>query len=234
MKGLQLLAKLVGWDLLRELRRKETVPAMALFALLVLFLAQMGLGPDKPQLQGAGPIFFWIAILFSGTVGLSQALASDRDGSALVGIVTAPFDIGIYYLAKCASTWLYAMIMEGAVFGLYVLLFSFNPSAAIAGAFLGVMGAFSLGYMAVGVVLAAMTSALQRGGEVLLRLLVIPLMIPLFILVLRVSDRLFEVPIAGGALGAPLRLSQYFVAALAMDAIYLVSGYLLFPKVVED
>jgi hypothetical protein len=96
------------------------------------------------------------------------------------------------------------------------------------------VGAFTLAYIACGVVLAAMTTSLRGGGEVVLRNLLIPLMLPLIWLTLRVSERVFGAVLAGGALGPPLKLGHYLAAALAFDTIYLAVGYILFPKVLEE
>jgi heme exporter protein B len=233
MRRLRLLFCLFRWDVLREMRRKETLPNMLLFAVLVLFLGRLGVAPDPGISAAVGPVLFWISVLFAGTVGLSQTFAAEREGNALAGVVTAPIDLGIYYLAKVAAAWLYVMLLEVIVFWIYSVLFGFSRGGQIPNV-LGVMGVFTLGYMGAGVVLAAMTTALRGGGEVLLRILLIPLMIPFIWIVLRVSGTLFDTEIAAGALGGPLKLSHFYLVGAAFDSIYLTAGYLLFPKVLEE
>jgi heme exporter protein B len=206
---------------------------MLLFALLVLFVAQIGIGPDRARSASVGPVMFWIAVLFAGTVGLGQAFAAEREGNVLGAVATAPLDLGLFYLAKVAASWLYVMGMAVATLGIYSILFEFSPWGRVA-ALLGALGVFSLAYIACGVVLAAMTTSLRGGGEVLLRILLIPVMIPLIWITLRVSERIFGAVIAGGALGPPLGLWQYFAVGLAFDTIYLAVGYLIFPKVLEE
>ena len=44
MTGAALFFSLLRWDLLRELRRREIVPNMALFAVLMLTIAHLGAG----------------------------------------------------------------------------------------------------------------------------------------------------------------------------------------------
>lgn len=233
MKTIRLFLCLLRWDVLREIRRKETIPNMVLFALLVLFVALIGLGPDKNVTSPVGPVIFWISILFAGTVGLGQTFAAEQETGALGGVVTAPLDLGVFYLAKVASTWTYVMIMEVLVLGIYSVLFGFSAWGHLGG-LLAVMSTFTLGYIGAGVVLAAMTTALRGGGEVILRILLIPLMIPFIWPVLLASGPLFDTEIASGALGAPLELSHCLVVNLAFGTIYLASGYLLFPKVLEE
>jgi heme exporter protein B len=233
MRSVRLFLALVRWDVIREFRRKEVISNMILFALLVLFVAQIGIGSDRERTSTVGPVIFWISILFAGTVGLSQTFAAEREGNAIAAVATAPVDAGIFYLAKVAASWLYVMVMATVVLAIYSVLFEFSPWGRL-GMLAGVMGVFTLAYIACGVVLAAMTTSLHGGGEVVLRILLIPLMLPLIWLTLRVSERVFGALIAGGVLGPPLKLGHYLAAALAFDTIYLTVGYILFPKVLEE
>ena len=76
MTGTALFFSLLRWDLLRELRRREIVPNMTLFAILMLTIAQLGAGGDLVLFDGdkrieidipgkVGPVFFWMAIVFT-------------------------------------------------------------------------------------------------------------------------------------------------------------------------
>lgn len=233
MSHLRLLLRILYWDFLREMRRRESLANMILFSVMVLFVAQFGLGTDKGVAASVGPVFFWIAVLFAGTVGLSQTFSSERDGGALVGVVTAPIELGVFYLAKVMATWLYVMIMEGFALGAYIVLFNYNAWSHL-GQLLLVMGVFTLTYLAPGVVLAAMTSSLRGAGDVLLRILLFPMMLPMIGLTLSASQTVFSVSLANGAIGPPIQLKHYFAIGLAFDTIYLSAGFLLFPKVLEE
>ena len=243
MSAARLFFSLLKWDIIRELRRREAVASMSLFALLVLFLGQMGFGPDSANsvpagqasatVTGAAPVFFWVAILFAGTVGLGQTFAVEREGQLIGGLVIAPIDLGCFYLAKVAAVWLYVSIMEVLVILAYIVLFGLSPRAQLGG-LLAAVATFTLAYVAPGVVLAAMTTTLSGRGEVVLRILLIPLMLPVISLTFRTSEYLFDTVIAGGALGKPIPVSQYLIFTVALNAIYLTVGYLLFPKVLEE
>ena len=78
---MSLFFKLLRWDFIREMRRKESLLNMILFAILTLFLIQMGAGPLFARLRGIpgddffitmtsklGAVYFWVTVLFSGTV----------------------------------------------------------------------------------------------------------------------------------------------------------------------
>ena len=127
MSGPALFFALIRWDFLRELRRKEIVLNMSLFAVLMLTIAQLGTSGDSVAMKSVGPVFFWMAIVFTGTVGLGQSFAAEREGGRLTGIQLAPIDLGIFYLAKVAATWVYMMLMSIALLGVYML---FSTSCA--------------------------------------------------------------------------------------------------------
>jgi heme exporter protein B len=233
MRGLRLFLAFLYWDTLRELRYKDSLPNMVLFSILVLFVGQLGVGADPEIVRNVGPVVFWIAVLFAGTVGLSQSFAAEREGGVLGGILSAPVDLGIYYLSKVASTWIQVFAMELVSVAVYVVLF--DASRHVDPVALGcVLAIMTLAYMAIGVVLAAMTTSLRRGGEVLLRIVLLPLMIPLLGLTLRVSQEVFDAVIAGGTLGPPVGLGAYAAVGLAFSGLYLAAGFLLFPKVIEE
>ncbi len=256
MNALNQVTTLVRWDLVREARRRETILNMTLFAVLILFAGRLGveafarafvvdLGlPLEKQGQLAeeasrsiGPIFFWIAAIFAGTVGLNHSFAAERERGGLGGIVTAPIDLGLFYIAKVVATWLYVMVMQCALAFAYVVLFNY-PAGDTAPMIVMALGSFTLAYVAPGIVLSAMTTSLGGAGEVILRILVFVLMIPLIMLTFEVSGQLFGSSFAGED-GPSLALGDfspgdYVVIALAFSAIYLCAGYLLFPKVLEE
>ncbi len=245
MTSLRVFVCFLRWDLLREIRRREAVLNMILFAVLILFIIDFSIGPVFDVFRNAsdpflgdlegkiGPVFFWMTVLFAGTVGLSHAFAVEREGHSLEGIVLAPVDLGVFYLAKVVATWIYVMLMELCLLGAYILLFNFSDWPRL-GPMIAVMGVFSIGYMAAGITLAAMTSVLKRGGEVVLRILLFPLLIPMVYLTLHTPAGTFGVDVTGGLLGRPIELAQYLALILAIDAIYLTAGYLIFPKILED
>lgn len=233
MSGLRAFIALVRWDLAVEFRRKEASLNMCLFALLLLFIGSYAVAEKTELVDDFGPIFYWIAIIFSGTVGLSRAFLPERENGALSAIVTSPVDPGLIYLAKVVAVWIYVLVMALLVLGSYVILFDFEiyeRHLDRALPLLGTTALFVLVYVSPGVLLGAMTAGLQ-GGEVVLRILLFPLLLPAIIVVLSANARLFtdpELPIthtspatAMGTLGG-------------LAAIYLASCTLLFPRVVEE
>jgi heme exporter protein B len=218
----------VRWDLALELRRREAVLNMTLFAALVLFISAYGLS-GKPDLQAEfGPLVLWISILFAGTVGLSRAFAVEREAGVLTGVLLSPIDPGVYYLAKAAATWIHVAVMEVLLLGAYMVLFDYGAWDRLP-VLLAVLGLFTLAYVAAGTVIAAMTTAL-RGGEVVLRVLLFPVMVPAVVIALRMGRWLFPDP----SLPPPEFPARALAWLAFIAATYLAAGFLLFPKVIEE
>jgi heme exporter protein B len=220
---------IIRWDIVLELRRREAVLNMSLFAVLILFIASYGLSGRTDVGEDFAPLVLWIAILFAGTVGLSRSFAVEKEAGAMTGVLVSPIDAGVFYLAKAAATWIYVMAMELVVLAAYIVLFNYSSWERVP-VLLAVMAAFTLAYVAAGTVIAAMTVSL-RGGEVVLRVLLFPIMVPAVILALRAGDWIFR---SAPAVAGPGPALRSVAALLGLGAMYLSAGFLLFPKVIEE
>ena len=73
-------AWIVVWkDLTVEARSKETLNALFFFSLLLVFLFQFALGPDREHLASALPGLLWLGFILSGLLGLGRAFVGERD-----------------------------------------------------------------------------------------------------------------------------------------------------------
>ena len=81
----------VVWkDLLVERRSKETLNALFFFALLLLFIFQFALGPDRERLAGTLPGLLWLGFILSGVLGLGRTFVVERENDCWEGLLLAP------------------------------------------------------------------------------------------------------------------------------------------------
>jgi heme exporter protein B len=160
-------------DLLLELRARDTVPAMLLFVVstLVVFNFALPAGASAEAAYG----LLWGALVFTAILGLTRAFAAEREQRVLDGLVMAPCDRSAIWLGKGIAVVAFLALAEVVALPAFALFFepvSWELVAAVALA--------SIGFAAVGTLLAAMAAA-SRARELLLPLLFLPLVIPIVV-----------------------------------------------------
>jgi heme exporter protein B len=160
-------------DLLLELRARDTVPAMLLFVVstLVVFNFALPAGASAEAAYG----LLWGALVFTAILGLTRAFAAEREQRVLDGLVLAPCDRSAIWLGKGIAVVAFLALAEVVALPAFALFFepvSWELVAAVALA--------SIGFAAVGTLLAAMAAA-SRARELLLPLLFLPLVIPIVV-----------------------------------------------------
>jgi len=218
----QVLA-IVQKDLAAELRTKENLSAMVVFALLVLVIFNFAFELQGVDITALGSGVLWVAFTFSGILGLGRSFAAEKDKGSLEGVLLSPVDRGAVFLGKAISNFLFITVMEAVTLPLFALLnnvaipwFPLVPYI--------VMG--TIGFAAVGTLLSAVASSTKM-REVMLPILLFPVSIPLL---------MAAVNLAKGALQMRdfADVSNWFSILLVYDVIFLVVAFWVFEYVVEE
>ncbi|HEY7520872.1 MAG TPA: heme exporter protein CcmB [Methylomirabilota bacterium] len=215
----------VAWkDLLVERRSKETLNALLFFSLLLLFVFQFALGPDRERLAGVLPGVLWLGFILSALLALGRTFLLEREHDCWEGLLLAPGDKSAIYLGKLAANLTLMATVETLVLALFVVFFDIDLGRAFPGLLLVVaLGTIGLG--AVGTLFAAMTAHV-RAREVLFPVLLLPVQIPVLLATVKATEALL--------LGEPLGAVAHWVKLLAAaDVMYLVIGLLTFDVVLE-
>jgi heme exporter protein B len=212
-------------DVTVELRSRERVNAMLFFAALVLFIFNFALGPDREKLQQVAPGLLWLAFLFTGMLGLARSFQAERENECFEELLLTPGDRESIYIGKLAGNVLFMVTAEAFILPLFGILYNLDiwgyvPSLAL----IAVLG--TVGFSAIGTLLAAMTAHL-RAREVMLPLLLFPLTVP----VILGSVRSTEAILGGSGLGD---VSHWIKLLAGFDVIFLVACPLAFQFVLEE
>ena len=211
-------------DLALELRSRERVAGMGVFAVLVAVVWSFALDPTVRPLSVAGAMI-WTTVFFAGMLGLGRSFALEREQEALSGILLAPVDRGAVFLGKFVANLLILLTVEAVIFPVYGLFFGLGPGRAPGGVVLVVLAA-SVGFVALGTLFGAVV-AHTRLGETLLPILLLPLLLPVVIYGVSATQRLL--------VGRPLaEVAGNLKMLAAFDLIYLVVCTLAFGSVVEE
>ncbi len=219
----QVLA-IAGKDLRLELRSRERLTSMLVFAILVAVVFNFALDPAVRAGAVAGAML-WVTILFTGLIGLGRSFQLEREQDALTGLLLAPLDRSALYLGKLLANLTLLVASEAIIVPVFALFFQLELGRA-PGALALVVVLASVGFMALGTLFSAISGS-TRMGETLLPVLLFPLLLPVVIFAASATQRLL--------LGRPFAEVSGSVRMLgAFDIVFLVVCALLFGSVVEE
>jgi heme exporter protein B len=214
---------IVRKDLQAELRSRELVSSMALFALLSILIFSFSLELDRVAREESIAGVLWVTVVFASFLGLNRSLAMERDQGNLDAMLLAPIDRPAIFFGKLVGNFLFTVIVGLILVPLMTVLY--NTSLAqfwlIAVLLLG-----TLGFSTVGTLLATMTVQ-TRSRESLLPILMMPVALPVILAAVRASTGILN--------DSPPEDWMAWTQILAVvDFIYLVLCYLLFEYVIEE
>ena len=169
---------IVRRDLLLALRRRGDIANPLIFALIVISLFPLGLGPEAGVLQILAPGLVWVVALLACLLSLDSMFKSDFEDGSLEQLLLSPQPDYIMAMAKVVAYWLVAglpVALLSPILGVMLSLPSDGYLALMLSLLVGTMGLSLIG--AIG---AALTVGL-RGGGLLVALLVLPLYVPILI-----------------------------------------------------
>ncbi len=210
-------------DLSAELRSRELLSAMLVFALLVILIFNFALDLKPAIRREVTSGVLWATFAFAGTLGLNRSMATEKDRGCLDGLLLAPVDRSAIYFGKALGNLVFMLVIEVIVLPIYSVLYNvnlFNPGLIM----IILMG--SVGYVAVGTLLSTM-SVQTRTRDMLLPILLFPLVIPILIAAVKAS--------AGFLDGSPWGdIAPWFNLLLVYDVIFVAIAFMVFDYVVEE
>lgn len=168
-------------DLTAEFRTREMLTSMGLYALLVIIVygAALALTARGIDIANMGGGLIWVLVVFTSLLGLGRSFAHEAEQGCIEGVLLAPVDRSVIFLAKAASNALFMLVVE--VIAVPLFYFFFMTGADVASTFGWVAAplvAGTIGMAGIGTMLSTITMN-TRSRDVLLAVLFIPLAYPL-------------------------------------------------------
>lgn len=224
MRGYLRVIRAIVWkDLAAELRSREMMSAMLVFALLVVLIFNFALELDVRTRETVTAGVLWVTFAFAGTLGLNRSIAMEKDRGCLDGLLLAPIDRSALYFGKAMSNLLFMLAVEAIILPLYSVLYNVNLFVP---GFLLVVLLGSWGYVAVGTLLASMTVQ-TRTRDVLLPILLFPVVLPVLVPALKASDAYLQ----GLEMSA---IMPWLNLLIAYDVIFTALAFMGFDYIVEE
>lgn len=219
--------RIAAKDVRLELRSKEILLTMGFFGFLsVLTLAFAFRRGDAP-LSAVGSGALWVAIAFSGTLGLGRAFERERENDSMRALLLSPVARPAIYLGKAAGIVLFMTLVELVVVPAVLLFFTLPIDLERLAALVALCALGTVGYALVGTLLAA---SLVRSGarDVLLAVVLYPIIVPVIIAGAMGTNALFEPEIAWTELATWLRVLGAF------DVVFLIVSLWIFEPLLLD
>lgn len=210
-------------DLAAELRGREMLSAMLVFALLVILIFNFALELDAKTRATVTAGVLWVTFAFAGTLGLNRSMAMEKDRGCLDGLLLTPVDRSAIYFGKSLSNLVFMLVVEAIVLPVYSLLYNtnlFDPGLIL------VILLGSVGYVSVGTLLSSM-AVQTRTRDILLPILLFPVVLPVLIAAVKASSGfLQDVP-------AP-EIMPWLNILIVYDIIFTAVAFMVFDFVVEE
>lgn len=210
-------------DVTAELRTKDIFSAMFVFALLAVIIFQFAFDLRIENVREVVPGVLWVAISFSGVLGLNRSFVLEKDKGSLEGLLLTPVDRSAIYFGKMIANLAFMLVVEAFLTPLCMVLFDV-PLLTAPILLIVLLG--TIGLAAVGTIFAAL-SVNTRAREVLLPILLLPVMVPVLIAGVRAVGGLLD----GDSLAS---LSNWVQLLVVFDILYLAAAFMLFDFVVEE
>ncbi len=241
MNQLYKIAHLVRKDMTMHLQNKETAILIFLFSLLVVLVFSFAFGPIFPQdLVERGKLagsVLWASFAFAGVIAMSRSFAQEQEHGALQGILLTGIDPANLYLAKVISNTLFLIVLEAMLAPITLVLMGVMDMLGIMDMFqlLGVIALGTLGFSAVGTILAGMANA-GMGRESFLSVLLFPMIFPVVIGASRSTIALltYRELERRGISNQGIMDSNWLLLLIVYSLVFLAVSYLLFEYVIEQ
>ena len=222
---------LLAKDLRIELRTREMLVSMGVYALLVLTIygATLSQTGDALDVLNVAAGLLWALVVFTSLLGLNRSFATETQDGCLEGVLLAPTSRPTMFLAKATSNLLFLLVVEAIAVPLFFIFFlSTAQPAAEAPLIVLPLLVGSVGMAGVGTFLATMTMD-TRGKDVLLAILFVPVIFPLlYACVSATSVALL------GVVGQMVNFWRSLALAGGYDVIMLAAAWGLYEFVVDS
>jgi heme exporter protein B len=220
---LKVVFAVVWKDLAAEWRSRELISVLLVFALLVIFIFNFALELDAQARETVTSGVLWVTFTFAGTLGLNRSMAVEKDRGCLDGLLLAPVDRTAIYFGKTLANFIFMLLVALIVLPLYSVFY--NQNLFIPGLLL-VIFLGSLGYVAVGTILASM-AVQARTRDILLPILLFPVIIPVLVAAVKASSGFLQ----GSAMAD---IQSWLSLLIAYDVIFVAVSFMVFDYVVEE
>lgn len=214
----------ITWkDTLSEMRTKEIISSVLVFALLVIVIFNFAFGAGQGTMKLVAPGILWVTFTFAGVLSLSRSFILEKEQDCLEGLMVCPVSREAIYAGKMLGILLFMLIIEAIALPIFAFLFNV---AALSLQLVVIIILATIGFAAVGTLFSAL-AVNTKAREMVLPILFLPVVVPVIISAVSASG----LALAGESWGG---LSSWLGIIGAFDVIFIVVSFLIFAFVIEE
>ena len=217
-------AFIIVWkDIVSEIRTKETLSSVLVFAILVIVIFNFAFSADQEMMLAVAPGILWVTFAFAGVLSLNRSFIMEKEEHCLEGLMACPISREVIYVGKMLVSLLFMLFVEAIVLPIFALLFNL---AVLSPQIIAVTFLTTLGFVAVGTLFSAL-AVNTRAREMVLPILFLPIVTPIIIAAVNATGLALD--------GEPWNsLSTWLGIIVALDIIFLVASFLVFTFIIEE
>ncbi|MHC4840647.1 MAG: heme exporter protein CcmB [Planctomycetota bacterium] len=218
---------LIKREVLVETRTKSLISSMGLFAVLCVVVVGLGVKnlPFDETYDRFVLAMLWVCSLFAAIVGMNRSAVADRRNGFFSALLLTPHDAALFYTVRLMTVGFFLLGTQVLMAGVSIWMLRF-PIAEQSPLMIAVLVLADVGILAPGVLLSSGTSR-ARGGEALLTIALLPVIVPVFLGATGATDALQG---GHGFDGA----TPYLLILVICAALFSALGLLLFGKLNEE
>ncbi|MSQ21804.1 MAG: heme ABC transporter permease CcmB [Dehalococcoidia bacterium] len=214
----------IAWkDVLLELRTKEVVTSVLMFALLAMVTFSFAFDPSPQVITLVAPGILWVAFTFAGILGFNRAFTLEKENGSLEGLLLCPVSRDVLYFGKLLGIFLFMMVMELMLLPFFAVIYNL-PVLDIKLLLLSALA--TLGFSGVGALFSAI-AVNTRSREIMLPVLLLPVASPIVIAAVESTRAVLE----GASWG---EMGRWLGLVAAFDVIFLIVSSFVFGAVLEE
>ena len=219
------VAAIIWKDFTVELKTRELFVSMFIFAVLVILIFIFSVDLSIVNSNQVGPGVLWVAIIFSGTIGLNRSFMLEKENQCIQGLMLAPIDRSAIYFGKMISNLAFLLIMEAFILPIFMIFFNVDLIPHIF-PILFVILIGTIGFSALGTLLSSLSANLKT-RDIMLPILLYPLMVPIAIASVKMTSQVL--------LGEELSsVMKWIGLTLCFDIIFIGVSIMTIDHILEE
>ena len=173
-------------DLGIELRTKESLNAAGAFSISILLLFSFAFDPSPDMLREIAGGLLWLVFVFAGALVFNRGFARELPNECLDALLASPLTAAALAIGKALANFALLIFLEVVSLAIFGIFFNVNWWQR-AGSLAGTLLLATWGVSVVGAIFGALTVNL-RLRELMLPVIVYPLLIPLLIAAIALTN----------------------------------------------